>query len=314
MIEKIQALQGSLFLVLATIVTIYALVSFFEEAISEKTRAQIGRRLLTGDFRKGTRKVLEIYLNLNSFIFGGKIFSIRSFIASACLTSAWAFGLITIYSITTPQFRDSISLIAQTPNLRWIAVIAFAVVLAIDYLSISVTRKIYRRAVAKGRKSFFSSILIDISCSILIFYIGISVFKLILSDQFFIGLAHSLGIWLKPTEIAMGLIVIEDFDMSSARVTGENTFELNNPLQTEVTYLFPEGVFFISSIMTSVWLWIYMLAYTAAWLMVRVQPLKVAALHHLNVDKKPLTVLTAISTVILALSILVSWISTFVLD
>jgi len=104
----------------------------------------------------------------------------------------------------------------------------------------------------------------------------------------------------------MGVQVVEDFDFSAGHKTDANTFQFDQPLETIVTYLFPEGVFFISSLMTSVWLWMYVLAYSAGWLMIRVNTIKKVVLPHLNIDKKPLTALTGIATAILMLCMIVS--------
>ncbi|WP_422776110.1 hypothetical protein ACOXXE_18975 [Pseudomonas mediterranea] len=304
MLEHLQALPGSLLIVLTTIVGFHAAIAIFEETISETTRARIGHHLLIGDFRKGTRKVLEIYLSLNNTLFGKQIFSLRSFGVSVILTSIWGACFMLNYGYTFPAFKNALCMIAQTPNLRNLAAIAFLIVLLIDFLSISITRKIYRTTVAKGKKSFLLAAIVDLACSISLYYIGISIFKFSLSDKFFLSLADSLRIWFSPTEMTMGVQVVRDFDFSSGRYTGANTFEFETPLETMVTYLFPEGVFFISSLMTSVWLWMYLLAYTAAWLMVRVNKVKKVVLPHLNIDKKPLTTLTGVATAILMLCII----------
>ena len=306
MLEHLQALPGSLFILLTTIVGVHAAIAIFEETISEATRAKMGHRLLTGDFRKGTRKILEIYLSINNTLFGKRIFSLRSFGVSVILTSMWAACFMLNYGYTFPQFKNALYMIAQTPNLRALAIKAFFVVLLIDYLSISMTRKIYRTTVAKGRKSFLLAAFTDLTCSIALYYAGLSIFKYILSDQFFLSLSDSLEIWFSPNEITMGVQVVNDFDFSKGLRVDSSALEFDPPLETQVTYLFPEGVFFISSLMTSVWLWMYLLAYSAAWLMVRINKIKKVLLPHLNIDKKPLTTLTGVATAILILCIIVS--------
>ncbi|MCQ4313900.1 hypothetical protein NAV33_18690 [Pseudomonas stutzeri] len=306
MSEHLQALPGSLFIVLTTIVGLHAAIVIFEETISEVTRARMGHRLLTGDFRKGTRKVLEIYLSLNNTLFGKRIFSLRSLGVSVILTSMWGICFMLNYGYTFPQFKNALHMIAQTPNLRNLAITAFLVILLVDYLSINVTRKIYRMTVAKGKKSFILAAITDLASSVAVYYVGLSIFKYILSDQFFLGLSDSLRIWTSPTEITMGVQAVNAFDLSSGRYTSSNTFELDTPFETMVTYMFPEGVFFISSLMTSVWLWMYLLAYTAAWFMVRVNKIKKVILPHLNIEKKPLTTLTGVATAILMLCMICS--------
>lgn len=272
-----------------------------EETISEASRARIGNRLLTGDFRKGTRKVLEIYLNLNNTLFGKKIFSLRSFVVSAILTSTWGTCFALNYSYNSPQFRQALYMMAGTPNLRNLAIIALFVVLIIDYLSISMTRKIYRTTVAKGKRSFFVALVADLMGSVALYYIGISIFRYIISNEFLLSPFDSVAIWSDPNQVSMGVQVVRDFDFSAGHKTDANTFQFDQPLETMVTYLFPEGVFFISSLMTSVWLWMYLLAYGAAWLMIRVNMFKTVVFPHLNIDKKPLTALTGIATAILML-------------
>ena len=277
-----------------------------EETISETSRAKIGNRLLTGDFRKGTRKVLEIYLSLNNTLFGKRIFSLRSFFVSAILTSVWGACFTINFAYSFPTFSQALYMMAITPNLRNLAIIALLVVLIVDYLSIAMTRKIYRATVAKGKRSFLVALFSDLLGSISLYYIGISIFRFVISNEFLLSPSDSVRIWTDPTQVSMGVQVVEDFDFSAGHKTDANTFQFDQPLETIVTYLFPEGVFFISSLMTSVWLWMYVLAYSAGWLMIRVNTIKKVVLPHLNIDKKPLTALTGIATAILMLCMIVS--------
>ncbi len=306
MYSHLQALPGSLLVVLLSILGFHRAIVLLEETISETSRAKIGNRLLTGDFRKGTRKVLEIYLNLNNTLFGRRIFSLRSFLVSVFLTSLWGACFSINFAYSFPTFSQAIYVMANTPNLRNLAILAFLVVLVVDYLSISMTRKIYRVAVAKGRRSFLVALVSDLLGSVALYYIGISVFKFVISNEFFLNPFDSLRIWTDPTQVSMGIQVLEDFDFSAGHKTDSNTFQFDRPLETMVTYMFPEGIFFISSLMTSIWLWMYVLAYSAAWLMIRVNTVKKVVLPHLNVDKKPLTTLTGLATAILMLCMVVS--------
>jgi hypothetical protein len=306
MFAHLQALPGSLLVVLLTILGIHRAIVLLEETISEASRAKIGHRLLTGDFRKGTRKVLEIYLNLNNALFGKKLFSLRSFLVSAILTLFWGACFTVNFAYSFPTFSQSLYMTLNTPNLRNLAIFALLVILIVDYLSITMTRKIYRTTVAKGKRSFLVALLADLIASIVLYYIGISIFKFIISDDFLLSPYDSIRIWTDPSQISMGVQVLEDFDFSAGHKTDANTFQFDQPLETMVTYMFPEGAFFISSLMTSVWLWMYVLAYSAAWLMIRVNAFKKIVLPHLNIDKKPLTTLTGIATAILMLCISVS--------
>jgi hypothetical protein len=306
MLSHLEALPGSLLVVLASILAFHRVIVVLEESISEASRAQIGRRLLSGDFRKGTRKVLEIYLNLNNTLFGRKIFSLRSFSVSAILTSIWGICFTLNFAYSFPTFDQALDMMVNTPNLRNLALLALLVVLIIDYLSISMTRKIYRTTVAKGKSSFLVALVSDLLGSVALYYVGISIFKFFISDRFLLNPSDSVRIWTDPTQVSMGIRVIEDFDFSAGHRIDANTFQFDKPLETVVTYMFPEGVFFISSLMTSVWLWMYVLAYSAAWLMVRVNKIKKFVLPHLNVDKKPLTTLTGIAAGILMVFIIVS--------
>jgi hypothetical protein len=306
MFAHLQALPGSLLVVLASILGFHRAIVLLEETISETSRAKIGNRLLTGDFRKGTRKVLEIYLSLNNTLFGKRIFSLRSFFVSAILTSVWGACFTINFAYSFPTFSQALYMMAITPNLRNLAIIALLVVLIVDYLSIAMTRKIYRATVAKGKRSFLVALFSDLLGSISLYYIGISIFRFVISNEFLLSPSDSVRIWTDPTQVSMGVQVVEDFDFSAGHKTDANTFQFDQPLETIVTYLFPEGVFFISSLMTSVWLWMYVLAYSAGWLMIRVNTIKKVVLPHLNIDKKPLTALTGIATAILMLCMIVS--------
>lgn len=71
-----------------------------------------------------------------------------------------------------------------------------------------------------------------------------------------------------------------------------------------MVYAFPEGVFFISSLLTSVWLWLYIVAYGVAYLAVRVDRLKPLVLGYFNIQEKPLTVLSVLASIIIIFSYL----------
>lgn len=310
MLDQLDSLPAVLLALILTIGTAHAYVGMWESSLKPETLKNISNKILSSSFRKGARKILELHLNINSKVFGRKILSTRSLKASLILTSIWGSLLIGIYSFKYPVFREWMLNIIELSSLRWIALAALCTVLTIDYISICLTRKIYRATLSNGKKSFIAAIAIDLSKSVAVYYIGISLFKFILVKVSFLPPIIAIQTWLTPTSLTTSLEVLKDFDFSRINYTGNNIYTFTDPLQTQVSYAFPEGVFFTTSLLTSLWLWLYIAAYGVAFLAVKIDLIKSFLLHRMNIEEKPLSSLMTIATTVIILISIIKHVST----
>lgn len=63
------------------------------------------------------------------------------------------------------------------------------------------------------------------------------------------------------------------------------------PIQTIVSYIYPESAAFFSSMLTSIWLWMYLSAWLATILTARLDIVKRFAVRHATVKADPIAVL-----------------------
>jgi hypothetical protein len=300
MLEQTNSFLYALFTLMITIGGAYSFIGIWENSLKNESLKRISEKILSTNLKTGTRKILELYLNLNSRLFGSKIFSYKSFTTSLALTSTWASLLIITYSITYPLFREWILNIIQLSSLRWIALWILIAVLLIDYASICLTRKIYRTVLSKGKKSFLTAFALDLFKSVAIYYVGITTCKLILIGSGAIASPlTAIENWLTPSNLTTALEVLKDFDMTKSHVADDGTISFNTPLETAVTYAFPEGVFFTTSLLTSLWLWIYIATYWLAYIALRLDTAKKIIFNHMNIEEKPLSALTALTSIVI---------------
>lgn len=260
----------------------------YEKVIKKDKLQKITENITKFRFSSGARKIFALWIYLNNAVFGKKIISLRAFWVSIILTNIWAAIFIVVFSVKYPMFREWVVNILYVRSLHWPALVIYASVLVLEFLSISLSRKIYRVALSRGNKIFGWSLLIDFFGSVLVYYVGLTLVKVVLLHQSTLSLFGALKTWLNPSDLTTLLMVVEDFDMSNFKPNGHGRFTTEIPLTTEVVYAFPEGVFFFTSLLTSVWLWGYIAAYGLAYACVRIDRLPPKLWNFLKIEEQPL--------------------------
>lgn len=260
----------------------------YEKVIKKDKLQKITENITKFRFSSGARKIFALWVYLNNAVFGKKIISLRAFLVSIILTNIWAAIFIVVFSVKYPMFREWVVNILYVRSLHWPALVIYASVLVLEFLSISLSRKIYRVALSRGNKIFGWSLLIDFFGSVLVYYVGLTLVKVVLLHQGTLSLFGALKTWLNPSNLTTLLMVVEDFDMSNFKPNGDGRFTTEIPLTTEVVYAFPEGVFFFTSLLTSVWLWGYIAAYGLAYACVRIDRLPPKLWNFLKIEEQPL--------------------------
>lgn len=274
-----------------------AIFKFFElhEKVLRKDKLKaISDGIVSFKFSSGARKVIALWVHVNNRVFGQKLISWRAAGVSMLLTNLWAATFIAVFCLLYPQFREWFLNIVELNSLRWYALGIYVAVLIIDFLSISLSRKIYRAVLSKGKRIFAWGLVLDILGSVGLYYLGLSAAKLLMNRSAVMSLTESLQVWIVPSHLTTLMQVVKDFDFSAVKPIGDGRFVMDPPLETEIVYAFPEGIFFFTSILTSIWLWGYLLAYAIAYVSVRLDKLSPRLWSVTKVEEQPLSVLSAI--------------------
>ncbi|NAT16101.1 hypothetical protein CU666_12595 [Pseudomonas syringae pv. actinidifoliorum] len=288
MLDFFQSIWGSFLIGIGAFLGVCKVFENYEKVIKKDKLQKITENITKFRFSSGARKIFALWIYLNNAVFGKKIISLRAFWVSIILTNIWAAIFIVVFSVKYPMFREWVVNILYVRSLHWPALVIYASVLVLEFLSISLSRKIYRVALSRGNKIFGWSLLIDFFGSVLVYYVGLTLVKVVLLHQSTLSLFGALKTWLNPSDLTTLLMVVEDFDMSNFKPNGHGRFTTEIPLTTEVVYAFPEGVFFFTSLLTSVWLWGYIAAYGLAYACVRIDRLPPKLWNFLKIEEQPL--------------------------
>ncbi|MEE4671023.1 hypothetical protein V2L05_17500 [Pseudomonas alliivorans] len=288
MLDFFQSIWGSFLIGIGAFLGVCKVFENYEKVIKKDKLQKITENITKFRFSSGARKIFALWVYLNNAVFGKKIISLRAFLMSIILTNIWAAIFIVVFSVKYPMFREWVVNILYVRSLHWPALVIYASVLVLEFLSISLSRKIYRVALSRGNKIFGWSLLIDFFGSVLVYYVGLTLVKVVLLHQGTLSLFGALKTWLNPSNLTTLLMVVEDFDMSNFKPNGDGRFTTEIPLTTEVVYAFPEGVFFFTSLLTSVWLWGYIAAYGLAYACVRIDRLPPKLWNFLKIEEQPL--------------------------
>ncbi|MEE4998560.1 hypothetical protein V2K22_17595 [Pseudomonas alliivorans] len=288
MLDFFQSIWGSFLIGIGAFLGVCKVFENYEKVIRKDKLQKITENITKFRFSSGARKIFALWVYLNNAVFGKKIISLRAFLVSIILTNIWAAIFIVVFSVKYPMFREWVVNILYVRSLHWPALVIYASVLVLEFLSISLSRKIYRVALSRGNKIFGWSLLIDFFGSVLVYYVGLTLVKVVLLHQGTLSLFGALKTWLNPSNLTTLLMVVEDFDMSNFKPNGDGRFTTEIPLTTEVVYAFPEGVFFFTSLLTSVWLWGYIAAYGLAYACVRIDRLPPKLWNFLKIEEQPL--------------------------
>ncbi|MBM0213167.1 hypothetical protein [Pseudomonas syringae group genomosp. 3] len=288
MLDFFQSIWGAFLIGIGAFLGVCKVFENYEKVIKKDKLQKITENITKFRFSSGARKIFALWIYLNNAVFGKKIISLRAFLVSVILTNIWAAIFIMVFSVKYPMFREWVVNILYVRSLHWPALVIYASVLVLEFLSISLSRKIYRVALSRGNKVFGWSLLIDFFGSVLVYYVGLTLVKVVLLHQSTLSLFGALKTWLNPSNLTTLLMVVEDFDMSNFKPNGHGRFTTEIPLTTEVVYAFPEGVFFFTSLLTSVWLWGYIAAYGLAYACVRIDRLPPKLWNFLKIEEQPL--------------------------
>lgn len=265
----------------------YYFANLGEDGINDEAKKKLVRRLKQFSISPSTRVAFEAFLFASDRFYGRRIFSLRALVRSAAFTFGW---FLLILAVCTSQFSNYTSWLS-TPgvsNLIWkYGVIFLSAGIFIDFASTAVTRYLIRWTLKKPKASPIIIASMDFIFSGLWFYLTFSLLKAIVLDSNWPSITGSFGIWVHLNELPIGLKTLNDLSEDMLQPQADGTISIIGGLNTEIIYAFPEGILFLSSLLTSIWLWFYIAAYWTHRVALRFDATKKWLLEISNIDAKP---------------------------
>jgi hypothetical protein len=139
---------------------------------------------------------------------------------------------------------------------------------------------------AVGQNSLFKTLIIvlDMLASVVLFYALFLLSKFVFLGQGYMSLGDALDAWLSGIfNLQIAFVFLNDAQLIPA---GNGQFNIVNG-NTELVYAFPEGMIFISSLLTSFWIFAHMLAHLAYVFARKINPFFRAMVDEAAIDARP---------------------------
>ncbi|CAN7144615.1 hypothetical protein [Paraburkholderia terricola] len=270
----------------------------YRDTQTKRDKKRLSNLLEQFSFLAAFGGALESFGSFSDTFFGRKLLSWRSLRRSA-LVSLCCFAFFCSASLYINAARGSLHLSVFRPALVATFLMLLVACVAIDYVSVCATRWLIR--LANERTGVFKSLIfvVDFLLSALIFTFLFTPAKLIIS-----GVASSeLAVWMREPLTFIWSEIQPWWHLAELpmllRVTHDVHFSLGpdgktvpmEPIQTVVSYIYPESAAFLSSMLTSMWLWLYLSAWLATAFTARLDIVKRFAVRHATVKADPIAVL-----------------------
>lgn len=300
---------------------LFGLVAFlyYVSHVLEKGTNKAGKDLLRQNFRSFAsfafttriRPAFVFFVAAADHYFGPKLFSVRAFGKSALLTVFWMAMVLTVFVFLFPSYQYTLKVIMMDDIIFRSAASLILATIVIDFLSACLTRGLISWSLPRGRFVIAGIVGLDLIASIALFYLFFNVARLLVGASFLTP-SQALSNWTTnlsgvPAELATtNTVIVEDLPDGTSRFLSPET-GAETGLSTELVYAFPEVVSFISSLLTSAWMWLYAVAYLILTFAVKTDTLKGRLVSYLDFDTNPFF---AMSTMILVIAIVIAVVST----
>lgn len=270
----------------------YYLSHLVDHGSSKLGREEIARIAKKRVILPASRSAFSFFLYASDHFFGKRLFSWRALCRSFALSGLWIFLVLAICWYSFPNYKSWLgSELSRNLILRHSLPLIFAGV-AIDFLSLCLTRYVIRSSIGKKAAHPFLSLLIDFLLSVLLFYVGFSLAKIaVLPGHTALGPIDSLRLWLTPSVLPSEFQLLQSLTADMLVPVGGGVFDIKGGLLTELVYAFPEAILFFSSLLSSVWLWLYVGGYILLYIAVRLDRVSQWFMERLDFDHGPGTAL-----------------------
>lgn len=282
----------------------YYLSHLVDHGASNLAKQEIARVAKKRVLLPASRSAFNFFVLASDKFFGKKLFSWKAFLRSVVLSALWIFLILAICFFTIPNYKIWLGSELSRKLILNSAVPLVSASLVLDFFSLCLTRYIVKSSLGKRNTHIYISILIDLFLSVLLFYIGFSLVKAAFSPGHMImGPLDALHIWLSPSVLPTEIMTLQPLTTDMLVPDGKGAFTIKGGLLTEIVYGFPEAILFLSSLFTSIWLWLYVLGYVLLYSAVRIDKVSVWLTKRLDFDHSPAT---AVAIAIVAACMLLS--------
>lgn len=295
-----------IFVALITIAWTFVVVAkildevFGSGSFAKKMASQFAEMQVTPYFTKA-------YINslyLPDLIYGVRVFSVRALLFSFLIAVFW-FLIQCVFAIFLDGKNAWLFNSVFSPFVVkrfWYLIFIGAV---IDFISLCVTRWLLRYAVNRSSWIQLAILLLDAFLSVAIFFVLFSMAK-----HFIVGSLtgvsifsyESIKIWFSlPFNLHMINVLMNDAYIIPLN---DGTFRLEN-FNTEIVYAFPEGMIFISSLITSVWIWLIIITQKLYGVAFKINRFKGWMVKQSNIESKPILSVTLLVFILVFVPVII---------
>ena len=285
----------------------YYVAHIAQKGASESSKRQLATKFKSMRLTHGARAAFSHFLFAADRFFGNAIFSWKSLRRSVVLSLSWILLILALCLYMYPNYRSWLGGRLMGHLILKSAFWLLFASLLIDFLSVCVTRSLIRWSLPRSKFAILGVALADIAISAVLFYVLFNSAKLLVTLGSFPTPAESLSVWTNLQGLPVLLQTLNDLTSDMLRRLPDGTIEIVGGLNTEIVYAFPEGIVFFSSLLTSVWMWLYVTAYWVVVTTVRIDRVKTFFESHINMEHEPFF---AIAYTIFVLALLASGIAT----
>ena len=268
--------------------TFVAVAKYLDEVFGSGTFAkkiarQFAEMRLTPYFSKAYGNAFD----LPNFIYGVRVISLRSFCVSVLVAILW-FAIqclfIAIIDGENAWFFNSVFTPLVIKRL-WQFILIGA---TIDFISLCATRWMLAYAINKSFLQQLFVLVADAILSIGIFFVLFSTTKNFILGDLSGRTFFSLGVlesWFNlPFNLQLTIQLLNDANVIP---NGDGTSKLKN-FNTVVVYAYPEGMLFISSLLTSIWIWLIIITQKIYGVAYQSNRFKNWMIKQSNIESKPI--------------------------
>lgn len=297
---------------------LYYVAHIGEKGASVDAKDRLRRTFQSARVTPRFRHAFIFFLTASNRYFGARIFSQRAVVRSVALSVAWMSAVFVGFALFDHTYVHWFFIVASGA-FAWQAVALVCAGLLSDFLSVCITRSLVMFAFKKGRTALFFAAVFDVLLCAAVFYVFFSATKLVvapdLTPQSPSGALHA---WISPEGPSIAAVLPDRPTLGKqGGPVGEIATSFSDLFEkikvkggrVEIIYWFPDSILFYSSLLTSIWMWLYVIGYWLLFFAVRLDGVKRIVERNSNVDNDPFH---ALAWVILIAAIATSVISIFI--
>jgi len=263
----------------------YYVAHIADKGASKAAKDRVAQSIASFQLTPRARSAFKSFLFAADSYFGKAIFSWKALYRSVLCSIVWI-GLVISFGLAIdPTFRSTIK-----PDPGSIVAAGIWLVLAallIDYLSVCLTRGLIRWSLPRGRRLTLLVAVGDLVASSFLFYLLFGLAKLIVTQGRMSSPLTTISQWMNPYSTFTGACTMPDGGHELVQDCYIPLIGGSIGNETYATYALSEGTLFFSSLLTSVWMWCYVIGYWLLVSAVRVDALKKRVERYFDIDENP---------------------------